>query len=317
MNDIENILELLDKDFLTDEENLYLANSLKNPEIKDIKETYVRLKNLLNRSGHINEELMAEYVLYKNNLSSEKLIVLLSPKIEDHLRECSGCRDYFKELNSEYLNVDNFINDTITTETKEKKYFNYLKLNLIINFRSFKYASVTIVSIIIIYFALLFVSTITTPDYKKSLLDGNEFYTSRGRTSESFQRGLNAIDNKRFDDAIKYLNEDIASSVDDETLFYSYFILGITYIDKAESDYLGLFKTYNKEDVIKGIDCFNKSIKLNKSGNFNNLILDAHYYIAKAYLLIDDIISAKEELKIVVQGKGSYYKKAEELLKIL
>ncbi len=306
MDETEKILELLDKDTLSGEEKEYLSKALNNPELRKIKETYLQLKNSLKRSGHIDEELMAEYVLYKNNLTKEKVIVLLANKIEDHLRVCAECQELFKRLNSEYSSVDEFINKSITTKPTGSEYI-----------RKFKYAFASIAAVAIIYLGLFVVSSVTTPDYKKSFLDGNDFYTSRGRASEYFQRGLDAIDKKEYNDAVKYLKEDIAENADAGTLFYSYYVLGITYVNKGENDYLGLFESYNKEDVMKGIESFNKSIELNTSGNFDNLKLDAHYYIAKACLLIDDIPLAKEHLEIVIDGKGSYYKKAEELLKIL
>lgn len=317
MDETEKILELLDKDTLSDEEKEYLTNVLNNPELKKIQETYLRLKTSLKRSEHVDEELMAEYVLYKNNITEEKMIVLLANKVEDHLRYCAECQELFRNLNSEYSNVDEFINNNITTKPAEKEHAKSFKVGSLLNLKKFKYASFSFATVVIIYLGLFIVSSVTTPDYKKSFLDGNDFYTSRGRASEYFQRGLDAIDNKKYDAAVKYLKEDIAEDNDDETLFYSYYVLGITYVNKGENNYLGLFESYNKDDVIKGIECFNKSIQLNTSGNFDNLKLDAHYYMAKAYLLIDNVPSAKEHLKIVVDGKGSYYKKSEELLKIL
>ena len=161
------------------------------------------------------------------------------------------------------------------------------------------------------------VSSLTTPDYKKTFLEDGDFYTTRGRTTELFQRGLDAIDRKDYDSAIKFMNDDISKSRSDESIFYTHFVLGITYINKAESDFIGLFKSYNKEDVQKGIDNFEKSILLNNSGKFDNLKLDAHYFIGKSYLLIDEKESAKKHLQMVIDGKGSYYKKAEDLIKDL
>jgi len=317
MNDLEKILELIDKDSLTTEEKEYLSNALNNPEAIRIQETYLRLKNSLKRNEHIDEELLAEYVLYKNNLTSERLIILLSDKIENHLRSCAKCEELFKKLNSEYAELDSFVANAITDKQLESKVFDAAKTGVLKDFRSFKYAIASVVLVVIIYFGLFLVSSITIPDYKKSFLNGEDFYTSRGRTSESFQRGLDAIDNKNYDDAIKSLNEDIAENAKNESIFYTHFILGLTYISKAENNYLGLFKSFNREDVMKGIESFNKSIQLNTSGSFDNLKLDAHFYIGKAYLLIDDISSAKEHLKLVVDKKGSHYKKAEELMKIL
>ena len=314
MDETEKILELLVKGTLSGEEKEYLTNALKNPDLKKIQETYKRLKTSLKQNEHIDEELMAEYVLYKNNITSEKIIVLLASKIENHLRECTECQELLKSLNSEYSGVDEFISNSIVTESIEEE---SRKAGSFLNLRKFRYVSFSFAALVIIYLGLFIVSSVTTPDYKKSFLDGNDFYTSRGRSSEYFQRGLDAIDNKKYDEAVKYLKEDVAENHNDETLFYSYYVLGITYVNMGENDFLGLFKSYNTEDVMKGIESFNKSIQLNTSGNFDNLKLDANYYLAKAFLLIDDIPSAKKHLKIVIDGKGSYYKKAEELLKIL
>ncbi len=317
MNELERILELLDKDSLTSGENEFLLSALKNPEARNIQKTYLRLKNSLKLNEHIDEELMAEYVLYKNNLTSEKLIVILSHKIENHLSVCTKCKDLFRELNSEYSNVDTFVANSITQNQVDGIVFNPTKAGVIKKFRAIKYAFASVTAIALIYLGLFFVSSITTPDYKESFLDGEDFYITRGRVSESFQRGLDAIDNKNFDTAIKYLKKDIAENAENESIFYTHFILGITYINKAENNYLGLFKSFDRIDVEKGIESFNKSIQLNTSGSFDNLNLDAQYYIGKAYLLIDDIPSAKEHLKIVVDEKGGFYKKAEALLKIL
>lgn len=317
MDDSEKILELLEKRTLSNEEKEYLANALNNSELKKIQETYWRLKNYLKHNEHVDEELMAEYILYKNNITEEKIIVLLANKIEDHLHNCAECRELFRNLNSEYSDVDEFISNSITNKTAEKEYIKSYKAGSSFSLKKFKYVSFSFAAVVIVYLILFIVSSVTTPDYKKSFLDGHDFYTSRGRASEYFQRGLDAIDNKKYDSAVKYLKEDIAEDNDDKTLFYSYYVLGITYVSKGENNYLGLFKSYNKGDVIKGIECFDKSIQLNTSGNFDNLKLDAHYYLGKAFLLIDDIPSAKENLKIVVDGKGSHYKKAEKLLGIL
>ena len=125
---------------------------------------------------------------------------------------------------------------------------------------------------------------------------------------------MDAIDRNDYENAIKFLNDDINNNKSDESIFYTHFILGITYVKKAEKDFLGLFKSFNKEDVAKGINNFERSITLNNSGNFDNLKFDAHYFIAKSYLMIDDKTSAREHLQLVVDGRGSYFKKAEKLL---
>jgi len=318
MNDFEKIIELLDKDFLTEDEKHLLNDLIGNDlEAKKIHDTYLNLKSSLNGDEHIDEELMAEYVMYKNNLSSNRLIVLLANKVEDHLRKCVKCEKLFTELNAEYCDVDAFVSKSLVEQVKQEKPVQSKGFLLFNNFSAAKYAFASLAAVVVLYIGLFAVSSFTTPDYKKSFLDGEDFYTTRGRTSELFQRGLDAIDRNDYEGAIKFLNDDINNNKSDESIFYTHFILGITYVNKAESDFLGLFKSFNKEDVTKGIENFEKSIVLNNSGKFDNLKLDAHYFIGKSYLMIDDKNSARIHLKLVVDEKGSYYKKAEELLRKL
>ncbi len=318
MNDFEKIIELLDKDLLTAEEKNVLSGMIKSdPEASKISNAYSQLKTTLSRNEHIDEELMGEYVLYKNNLSSERLIILLSKMVEDHIRKCVQCENLFKELNAEYGAVDSFVSRSVVDQVKEERPAASKQLFLFNNISTAKYAFASIAAVVVLYLGLFAVSSFITPDYKKSFLDGEDFYTTRGRTSELFQRGLDAIDRKDYTSAIQYLNDDVIKSQDDESIFYTHFVLGITYVNKAENDFLGLFKSFSKEDVQKGIESFEKSIKLNNGGKFDNLKLDAHYFIGKSYLMIDDKISASKHLQLVVNNKGSYYKKAENLIKEL
>ncbi|MCK7526439.1 MAG: hypothetical protein MZV64_56985 [Ignavibacteriales bacterium] len=64
---------------------------------------------------------MAEYVMYKNNLSSDRLIILLANKVEDHIRKCVSCENLFKELNAEYCDVDAFVSQSVVEQVSQKK----------------------------------------------------------------------------------------------------------------------------------------------------------------------------------------------------
>lgn len=318
MNDFEKIIELLDKDFLSEDEKFLLNDLIGNDlEAKKTHDAYLNLKSSLKRDEHIDEELMAEYVMYKNNLSSDRLIVLLANKVEDHIRKCIKCEKIFTDLNAEYCDVDSFVSQSLVEQVAREKPTQSKGFFLFNNISSAKYAFASLAAVVVLYLGLLAVSSFTTPDYKKSFLDGDDFYTTRGRTSELFQRGLDAIDRKDYESAIEFLNDDIITNKSDESIFYTHFILGITFVNKAEKAFLGLFKSFNKDDVKKGIENFEKSIALNNSGKFDNLKLDAHYFIGKSYLMVDDKTSARQYLQLVVDEKGSYYKKAEELLKEL
>lgn len=318
MNEFDKIIELLDKDSITQAEKTLLNEMIEaDPEAKKISQAYLQLKKSLKRNEHIDEELMAEYVLYKNNLSSERVIILLSKMVEDHIRKCVPCENLFKELNAEYVEVDTFLGKSLSQQTNQERPAVQKGLFLFNNFKAAKYAFASIAAVVVLYLGLFAVSSLTTPDYKKSFVDDTDLYATRGRTSELFQRGLDAIDRKDYDSAIRFLNEDVVKNQNDGSIFYTYFILGITYVDKSERDFLGLFKSFNKEDVKKGIANFEQSIELNNSGKFDNLNLDAHYFIGKSYLMINETESAKKHLQIVIDGKGSFYKNAEDIIKVL
>jgi tetratricopeptide (TPR) repeat protein len=154
-----------------------------------------------------------------------------------------------------------------------------------------------------------------TPEYIKNFNTNKEdFYITRGRTSMAFQKGLDAIENKNWDEAIKSLNEDIASNSGESSIFYSHYVLGLTYLRSADSDFLGLFKSFDEEKVKSAVYNLEKTIELNTSGNFYNINLDANYYLGRAYLLLEDYAEAKTHLQYVVNEKGGLYKDAEELL---
>jgi len=158
------------------------------------------------------------------------------------------------------------------------------------------------------YLGLFSVSSLLTPYYEQNIfIQGeDEFYTTRGRTSVLFQQGLNSIENGNYEKAIKFFNEDILENKNDKSIFYSYYIIGITYLKAAESDFIGLFKSFDKQDVELAISNLRESIDKNDSGDYDNLKLDSYYYIGRAYLLIEDNDSARSSFKKVIDGKGRF-----------
>lgn len=317
LNDVDKILELLEKTQLSVSEKKELDALLSDiPDSEKLVKTFNSLKNTLNKNSHIDEVILGEYVLYKNNmLSNAGTMVLLERTFQDHLRTCEHCSEIIKEFNAEYAEVDSFLSSSITQTEKEYQP-DTITNNLFQKFSTVKYAITAISAVIILYIGLIAGSSVLVPDYKQNAISEDErgFYNTRGRTSEDFQRGLDAVEKKQFDNAINYFEEDIKLNRSQSSIFYSHFILGVTYIQSSESSFLGTFKSFDKERVEKGIENLKKAIELNNSGRYNNLNYDAHYFIGKAYLLIDEYNSAKENFMVVVNNKGSYYKKATELL---
>lgn len=317
MIDLEKIIDLLEKKDLSDSENKWLKDIYaSDPEAKSIIDTYNSIKYSLNRNEHIDEELLGEYVLYRNGSPEyNKILPFLLIRIEDHLRKCELCQNTFKELNSQYADIDEFVGKSLSAKA-EKSYTLITQIIFKEKFNSIRYAITSLVAVVVIYLGLYVYSDLTMPNYMKTpFAEERDFYNTRGRITELFQRGLDALDRKDFETAIKYFNDDLRENPDQESIFYTHFVIGLAYVSKAEKDFLGLFKSFDKDDLLKGIYHFEKSIELNHNDRFQNLKLDAHYYLGKAYLLINDKISAKRHLQTVIDEKGSYYKNAEEILK--
>jgi tetratricopeptide (TPR) repeat protein len=137
---------------------------------------------------------------------------------------------------------------------------------------------------------------------------------SRGRTTDDFELSMKALEDKEYQSAIEYLKSDIDLNSKDETIFYSYYILGLTYLETAEKNVLGLFPSFDKSSAELALQNFKKTIEKNTSGKFQNVNLDAYFFAAKASLMVDDTKSAKDYLNIVVNDKGSKMNEARQIL---
>jgi predicted negative regulator of RcsB-dependent stress response len=115
-------------------------------------------------------------------------------------------------------------------------------------------------------------------------------------SNDPFILGLNEYEDDNYNDAIRYLNQEIN---EDSLNFTAQLYLGISYMEKNNLD--------------KAIDVF-KSI-INESGNM--FIGQAKWYLALTYLKTDDVDYREETknlLSSIIQNKGDRAKEALELL---
>ncbi|MBT8386055.1 MAG: hypothetical protein KJO12_01470 [Ignavibacteria bacterium] len=321
MEQFEKIIELIEKESLTTEEQKHLDGSIKsNKDVARLVTLYNSLKTNLPNILHLDTELIGDFVLYKNaQLPDDTIIPILADKIEFHLKNCLVCNEEYKILQKEYEDVVAHLGKTMEEKEQSdetKSFFSSFALN---NFSSFRYAFSTIVILGIIYLGLFTLSNFTTPDYNKNIFSTNEngFYVTRGRTSVTFQKGLDAVQKGNYNEAINLFEKDIEDHSHQSSIFYAHFITGLTYLKSAESSFLGLFQSFDNEKVNHAIVNLRIAIGKNSSGNYDNLNLDAHYYLGRAYLLLGEIEIAKEELAIVVESKGKYYNEAKILIEDL
>jgi tetratricopeptide (TPR) repeat protein len=320
MEKIDKILELLERKTLTETEMKLLEDfSNSDEEIRSFIGVYRSLSSSLSASEHLPPDLLSSYILFEmGDEPDNKLIPYIRLKIKSHLEVCSVCRNEYNLLINEYNEIKDHVDKSIVNNTKTTVHTT--KISLPGNFTrssSFRYTFATLAVLIVGYFSLFLISSSITPDYKKNIFAENQdgFYKTRGRTSSLFQRGLNSIEKGDYNDAIKYLSDDIREHQNEKSIFYSYYIIGITYLKAAETDFIGLFKSYDKGNVNLAIANLKESIDKNNSGDYESLKLDSYYYIGRAYLLNDDKASAVSNFQKVVDGKGKYSKEAVELIR--
>jgi len=313
MNNNEKILELLDKKNLSEEEKSLLKLLMENdPEAKKIYDTYTKL-NLTLKQKHISFDDLGNYILFKNNIEPEnKDIIKLIPEIENHLKSCEKCLNEFKTLNEEYSEMELLVSNELSGGTLPIKEKIFLTKNQ--PERSFPvYAFASIILVGIIYITLFFVTSPANYELA-SISDKTEYYITRGRATDDFQESINALEKNDFDNAIGLLQNDINKNPNDETIFYSHYILGLSYMEKAENSFLGLFKSFNKTDAQNGLENLKLCVEKNTSGKFPDITYNAYFYSAKASIMLGDIESAKEYLKIVIDEKGSKMSEARNIL---
>lgn len=322
MENFEKILELLEKKSLSEQEQKMLREfTASDAELTSFLEMYNRLNKTISSSGHLSTDLISSYILVENGDELDsRLISALRSKIISHINECKLCRDEYNELFKEYKSTEDYVDKSIKRDIKSAASVNaILTASFFRKNSSLRYVFTTLSILIIAYIGIFVASSVLTPDYKKNIFidDQDNFYKTRGRTSDLFQRGLSSIDEGDYSTAIEFLTKDIAEHRNEKSIFYSHYILGITYLKSAEKDFIGLFKSYDGEDVNLAIKSFKESIDLNNSGNYESLKLDSYFYIGRAYSLIDNQESATQNLQKVIYGKGRFSKEASALIQQL
>ncbi len=316
MNRTEKTLELLSKEILTTDEQTYLSDSFdKDPELKKYQALYNLLDDMKN-SFHLNSDLISEYILYKNNLPLEDdNITRFIQHIKNHISKCTNCKDEFELFNEEYNEIDNYLNQSIVEKVKPSA---TQWAPQIFNIFSTKYIYAAAAVLALFTFSIFTTSKLLVPSYKNiSELSNLNYSTTRGRVTPDFHNGLKALSIGNYSEAISQLQNDIKNNNNDKTIFYTSYMLGLVYLEKSESDFFGLFKSYDEDDINNSIANLKQAIKINNSAAFLNITLNSYFYIGKAYLLKDDFVNAKIYLQTVIDKKGSYLNEARVLIEII
>ncbi|RPH72117.1 hypothetical protein EHM76_05950 [bacterium] len=312
MDKKNTLLGLLEKKNLDNDEKELLKSLLNDEELKSFYDIYFNTESAFKKGEHISIDDLRDYILIKNNLSPENEgIYNKITIIEDHLRSCSECTEEFAFLNSEFNDIENHV-----AKDFKKRQESVFTPFLTSKFYWSRYVVTLIAIAAFIYLIAFSLSEFTTPAaYKYAFKINEEYYVTRGRATDEFQRSTAAFEEKNYEKAISSLEKDITAHPDDATIFYSYYILGITYLQASGKDYLGLFPSYDTEMVNKGITYLNSSLEKNSSGNFENITFDIYYQLGRAHLMLNNIDSARHFFSLVIEKKGSRMLEAEEILK--
>ncbi len=319
MENKDKLFELLQKENPSREEEKAIQQIIgADEEAKEFYLAHQKIKNSLGSpENHVNYDDLADYILVQNhNVPEDKNIYTKIPFIERHIRECSKCRKEFQAFNEEYTDIDNAVKSELPA-SEDKAPERQIEEKII--YKRPVFSKYIFVSLLLAAFAyggmFIFSQIFTSSNYSIAALKNNdEFNITRGRGTEYFQKGLNALDDKNYNQTIEYLNDDIKANPKDETIFYSYYILGLTYLETAPKSFIGLFPSFNQDKVEDGISNLEKSIKLNDSGRYENINLDSYFYLGKASLMKNDKESAKKYFNIVVEKHGSKMSESKSLL---
>lgn len=318
MNNHEKLLELLQNEIPGEKEKALINKIISEDKDAEIfYDYYMKLSKAVKNFSHLSIDEISDYILFKNgDQPANKNLTYLQPLFESHLQNCKKCSEEFKILNEEYHEINSFTAFKFSEAESEKQSFAKEKVNFKRKFDFSKYAFASIIIAAFLYGSLFLISKFTAPNYYNlSRVDKKtDVYITRGRITDDFQKSIKAIEENNFIEAAEFLKSDIKNHPDDETIFYSHYILGLIYLQNAEKDFIGLFPHYNIEYAKSALSNFQSAIQKNTTGNFYNINLDAYFYSAKANLILGKTDEAKNNLKIVIDNKGGKMQEAQDIL---
>ena len=319
MEKFEKVIHILEREVIPYEDKKYLKRiAAEDIDIKNFISVHSKLKHIFNFSCHLDLEILAEFILYYDgDLGAAEYIPEITDKIEDHLTECSVCNNLYLSFTEEFQQVDDFVsraindNEDIEFQKKPSVFSRIRKTN-------FRAAITAIILLLIAYFGMMIQSYYGTPFYKKNVFEFEAINISliQNRDTELYKQGLTAFIKDDYDRAIGLLMEDIILNPNDSTIYHSHQLLGIAYLKSSENNILGTFKSYDHLRVNEGIQNLMIFIEKNEGGVNERANIDVHYYIAKAYLSIDELEEAKKHLQNVIEKRGKYYSDAVEILNV-
>ncbi|GAB4286745.1 MAG: hypothetical protein Kow0098_02340 [Ignavibacteriaceae bacterium] len=319
MNYSEELLELLSRDELTPEQKMRLNELAESDQDNAaLVQFYHLIKTTVKKSSVPSPDELRDYILIKlNQTPFNKYAYKKQQEIGQIIHSNPEIENEFKLLLSEYSEIEEFVADSLKVKSGQKKTEPAMRKWFLPSFRQPGRYLVTILLVLMISYAALYVySQITIPGtYKIAVVeeDANKFNT-RGRYSDYFTQSIAELENKNYDEAIKLLKEDIKQYPDDETIFYSYYILGITCLESAEKSYAGLFPHFDESKAEEGLKYLLLSAEKNNTGKYPDLVASAYFFSGKACVMLNMLDKAKEYFGKVIELRGSKMDEAKKII---
>lgn len=271
--------------------------------------------------NHINEGLLDRYITFTNfpgekDSNSEELLDFEFRLIENHINKCSVCKAKLVEKQAVYVemnkfwenaNLPDFILNPTNMGNKQEK--NVLK-KLISQIKSFKvpgipgFRQLALSAIIIISIFIVFPFFNLEEPTLQQLAQIEEIYIPyfvRSSTN-GFQAGIEFFNQKNYTGAILKFQEYLNHSSDLDNKNYAHYLLGLSYVLKASSRENNENTGNNSLLLVQGVE--NLKAALTDTGN-NLLNENIFWYLGKAYLMSNDIITAKYNFEKVKALNGS------------
>lgn len=295
------------------------------------------LKNM-NQNVHISEKFLARYVVYQfdpNEPDYDGVILTDGEvnKIRGHLTRCDDCRKKFEEMQQEFQSIESYLEGLDLPDVFVRKIepptplkdrissaletvINGIRTTLTPAAGRYVLIPATVIAVLLAIFLFLPVFQSGSNNYFKvaALQDTRVSYLTRGGGSGSLHTGLFEFNEGNFSSAIVLLEQYIESNPDDPNRNFAEYVCGISYLYEVNKNLRKGLQPEHYRLIEKGM----KHLQTVLSGSDNpRLLEDANWYMAKAYLMKDDIPVAISYFEKILKLNGRRYQQAKDILRDL
>ncbi len=280
----------------------------------------------------VDDELLLCYSIHlsapnEGDYDGRKLTHSEIANIRDHVTGCSSCLNKVNQYRQDFQEIGEYwereklpslmLNPKLSFSRVHQRIVGFLKKYagynpFIIKPRFFPIAIGAVVLLTLIWVGPFFRGNQHLYNQLISL-DEVSFLT-RSSLPDPLSEALSAFHDSNYHQSIQDLKGFVSSGTSDPSLYYAYYVLGICYLYEAQSDILGRFRKFNVIFINEGIQNLERAKVLSKNPGIEE---DCLWYIAKAFLMKNEEVKAKETYEKIVRFEGRRFKEAKEALNSL